>query len=125
MRISDWSSDVCSSDPDVIIGGSVEGDVERGPGAGVQGLQPIGMFLEKRIASFRGMHVVAVERLDQRVPWQLEPLFHRRDALVSVDQRVLGGRDLGIGEYFGIDDQIGRSEEHTSEIQSPMRISYA
>src|SRR3546814_9212652 len=83
MRISDWSSDVCSSDLlddisaaidhrgiradaqpaqcDVIIGGSVEGDVERGPGAGVQGLQPIGMFLEKRIASFRGMHVVAVE----------------------------------------------------------------
>src|SRR3546814_11483290 len=65
------------------------------------------MFLEKRIASFRGMYVVAVERLDQRVPWQLEPLFHRRDALVSVDQRVLGGRDLGIGDYFGIDDQIG------------------
>src|SRR3546814_6387132 len=113
------------------------------------------MFLEKRIASFRGMYVVAVERLDQRVPWQLEPLFHRRDALVSVDQRVLGGRDLGIGEYFGIDDQIGavlgllhgegsrpsvvavfgheafsqpiddRSEEHTSERQSLMRISYA
>src|SRR3546814_7764240 len=103
MRISDWSSDVCSSD----------------------------LWL-----------VVAGDRPDPRF----------RDRQASVGRRYAGGRRGGDGDaggYIGAgrrcrdgavsgqsgagDDPArkaahagaGRSEEHTSELQSLMRISYA
>src|SRR3546814_3722902 len=36
-------------------------------------------------------------------------------------QRIAGE----VHAYFGADQQLGRSEEHTSELRSLMRISYA
>src|SRR3546814_4541660 len=83
MRISDWSSDVCSSDL-------------HGTGHGV------GSFLSvhegpQRIATFGG----GDEPLQPGMILSNEPGYYKT------------------GEY-GI-----RSEEHTSELQSLMRISYA
>src|SRR3546814_3584429 len=50
-------------------------------------------------------------------------LFRSRDHALG---RKRGGRLAGrIGDDDGFDRRCGRSEEHTSELQSLMRISYA
>src|SRR3546814_9852476 len=99
MRISDWSSDVCSSDlrsprslgaqiPDRAIDG-----VARRPGGGaVVDSVPLLASRQRREQGF-----------DQRV--------HAVDALAEI------GRRAGFAP--------ARSEEHTSELQSLMRTSYA
>src|SRR3546814_6618113 len=88
MRISDWSSDVCSSD----LGGSA---VRRG--------HPVlPHFLRHRRRADRGL------RLCPRAAGDLGGV--RRGAVHGAD--VVGGGEA-------------RSEEHTSELQSLMRISYA
>src|SRR3546814_3301540 len=84
MRISDWSSDVCSSDLDGL--GADEAAFEVGvDDAG--GLRRLGALL------------------DRPGPRFLRP---RREEGDEVEELV-----------------AGRSEEHTSELQSLMRISYA
>src|SRR3546814_5187324 len=119
MRISDWSSDVCSSDLVQIVhvlrddsqvdpcifeprqrevggvggdgcGGAAPGVVEREHGGGVAG--------------------EALRRGDVR-------------DVVALPQPagVTEGRQAALGR----DARAGRSEEHTSELQSLMRISYA
>src|SRR3546814_6056404 len=50
-------------------------------------------------------------------------LYHPDAAIVQVDQ-VHGGTRTARGAQ-GIRDTMARSEEHTSELQSLMRISYA
>src|SRR3546814_7671232 len=97
MRISDWSSDVCSSDlPE-------SGRAAAGLGAAHRGRAgPAG---RRRRGVGRPQH----------------PLYRRsRD---QADQRGVGPlrRRAGVLERPG----AGRSEEHTSELQSLMRISYA
>src|SRR3546814_6900159 len=60
-----------------------------------------------------------------------EPAGHLRDlgigqaavGLADVDQSV--GRGIADGERVVAQDAVPRSEEHTSELQSLMRISYA
>src|SRR3546814_3760482 len=99
MRISDWSSDVCSSDLRLTIaragvGNDTESSVEWSRATEMAGglsedIQ--GLFL-----------LIARAALDQ-APCP-------SDAEVA---RVCGSRSTG------------RSEEHTSELQSLMRISYA
>src|SRR3546814_2943652 len=88
MRISDWSSDVCSSD----LAGRLSLPEQV-----------------KRLAEHRRRGLcllVALLALFEEV----------RDALL---------KDVEIGEHqFGL-YRLGRSEEHTSELQSLMRISYA
>src|SRR3546814_3855669 len=84
MRISDWSSDVCSSD---LLGGPGG----RGDVAAEIGCAPVADA--QHLARTRERH--ARERF---------------------------------GHWFGktcSDAGLGRSEEHTSELQSLMRISYA
>src|SRR3546814_10405511 len=105
MRISDWSSDVCSSDQagqeGLGDGRLMEARAQRA-GGGDQGLA-VG-HLGGAFAAFAGA-------LRQR--------FHEQ----RVRQRT--GARVGIG----LDDREGRrrqrSEEHTSELPSLMRISYA
>src|SRR3546814_10143952 len=90
MRISDWSSDVCSS------------DLRQTPGARVRaGEQTIFFQILHHVADGGGREV---ERRELR-------------------QRARSDRLPGL--EIGIDDQPERSEEHTSELQSLMRISYA
>src|SRR3546814_10762659 len=110
MRISDWSSDVCSSD---LL-------VQRHPGlhhrlacrdgreaAGEKRARPVGAGAEvvETVAPAR-------QAVGRRVVWRLAKcgaVVHRCGLLL-----VLTGSC-----------RSNRSEEHTSELQSLMRISYA
>src|SRR3546814_2117994 len=99
MRISDWSSDVCSSDLRPSRANSVQEQVEA---------VAAGAELELGI----GIDGIVVNRLSDRA------LHHVGDARDQHDQV----RDVANG-LIGVADP--RSEEHTSELQSLMRISYA
>src|SRR3546814_9517442 len=101
MRISDWSSDVCSSD--LVFG--------AGP------RQLLGQMLRRRDPA-RGGEI----RADQ----QRCGVAHRQHRLVGIQEgadQPLGVRVLR--QRLGAVLAVGRSEEHTSELQSLMRISYA
>src|SRR3546814_6716230 len=109
MRISDWSSDVCSSD----------------------------------LLNLRGIAVHIGSQLTSLAPF--EAAFKRVGQLVA-DLRAAGhsithvdlGGGLGVpyragdnilppspADYGAMVARVTRSEEHTSELQSLMRISYA
>src|SRR3546814_1232804 len=96
MRISDWSSDVCSSD---------------------LWLQ---LLRHRRIESRRVRHHAQSLRCRLARPAAVGEARHRGAGG--------GGRmkiRAQIGKVLNLDKCIGRSEEHTSELQSLMRISYA
>src|SRR3546814_3040431 len=108
MRISDWSSDVCSSD-----------------------LQQIGLIVVHDVAvegaALFGEDVGGLHRAAQRggqpalglAPGEFLIVRERAQDDVAFLRRVLreAGQEFAL---FPI-----RSEEHTSELQSLMRISYA
>src|SRR3546814_3130128 len=97
MRISDWSSDVCSSDLDA-----------AGHQARIAGW-PCTTMPDTITASF-------TLKLEGRL----------LDFAVAVPSRPIMLREL-LPSLFEFNRQLldHRSEEHTSELQSPMRISYA
>src|SRR3546814_9632956 len=125
MRISDWSSDVCSSDLAERLGKDAR-QVFRKAAAGDVGERLHAAGLERGKA---GAHVDA-GRLQQRLA---EADVGREGGGVSVveprafdhpaDQREAVGSQAGGGEAEH--HVAGRSEEHTSELQSLMRIPYA
>src|SRR3546814_10753247 len=94
MRISDWSSDVCSSD----LGGS------RG-GASVTGILRLG----------GGVILVDPAGLVDELPDH----SHQIDRSLRLDDLV------AVFQHHRIATRQQRSEEHTSELQSLMRTSYA
>src|SRR3546814_4333925 len=102
MRISDWSSDVCSSD----------------------------LRLPPITASYAGHHHRGV--CYGAVGWRGPGCCIRGDAHALHGVEVCGGGLFavpGVAHCAGGVDRwrasAGRSEEHTSELQSLMRISYA
>src|SRR3546814_3978455 len=104
MRISDWSSDVCSSD--------LRCRIAR---------QPDGMHLHavhRAAAGFRRAADLVQWIAEFRLADVAEPLGHlpRRAA------RRVGLGSLGIVDHLEVPDKIGRAP---SELQSLMRISYA
>src|SRR3546814_3688983 len=116
MRISDWSSDVCSSDLANLALRIVVWRHLRGR----QHLDAVD--LEGRRAPF-GRH-----QLDQRVR---EPRGGREAIFVPVvDRSILAAFGVCICApiplpMLGAGLDAARSEEHTSELQSLMRTSYA
>src|SRR3546814_6452491 len=100
MRISDWSSDVCSSD--------LRGPPRQG---GAQARSDPGRV--DRPCPFGGSRCQA--------ELAHAPADVRRAAVVAGRRRRL----LAAERRIGVDRQCLRSEEHTSELQSLMRISYA
>src|SRR3546814_9114969 len=86
MRISDWSSDVCSSDlaPDNMVSKEMEAEL----------LQHVGAYMVALTKPGAGKLMLMVA-----APEGLDATYDLREA--------------------------SRSEEHTSELQSLMRISYA
>src|SRR3546814_966967 len=93
MRISDWSSDVCSSDLDLAIVALQRVDVEP--------------FSGDHILNEEGLGECAVGR--DRLGIERLQLLHEAGLAVDTD-------------FHGLSL---RSEEHTSELQSLMRLSYA
>src|SRR3546814_3252284 len=123
MRISDWSSDVCSSDLD---------PRQRAEQAAPQRrrnhrAQPLLAMLKDKPAIPRKRFVGAVPRQRDR------HLFARQfaDAIGRQRARIGKGFVEHVGdpvdqrEIAGGDGTGARSEEHTSELQSLMRNSYA
>src|SRR3546814_2454887 len=105
MRISDWSSDVCSSDLDIID-----------PALRDQYLGQ--MYFLRAWYYFHGV------RLFGEIPLKVTPTQTIQDGTLpkaTIDRiytQIV--EDLTKAESMGL-----RSEEHTSELQSLMRISYA
>src|SRR3546814_4928618 len=94
MRISDWSSDVCSSDlPE--------------PG---RRTAAVGQ------ADELGVEQIGFDRVGQA---------HRARGDFDDLDRGEGGTDFGVCSLAVLERGLVRSEEHTSELQSLMRISYA
>src|SRR3546814_10351788 len=118
MRISDWSSDVCSSD---LLDGLVAGEDVDALVVGVarMPLHPAPIDLVASGGRVQALPQVAV--LDRcaagRLPVAAQPVGHPfGDALAHV---------LRVGVQDHAARLAQRSEEHTSELQSLMRISYA
>src|SRR3546814_10679980 len=105
MRISYWSSDVCSSDLHVFDNGRQH----------VQRDQRVALLRHGRAGHFRHIRF-AISQLR----FEFEQL-HRALVAVDVDDDLL----LNTETERGVDDREVRSEEHTSELQSLMRNSYA
>src|SRR3546814_7758432 len=133
MRISDWSSDVCSSDLDearALAGVSRAG---RLPGGGVDA-----SYQRRRLADAERPGGQPREgdalRLGAEASWEVD-LFGRVRRGVEAAEAEVGGAEALLraaraavtadvaGHYFEL--RGSRSEEHTSELQSLMRISYA
>src|SRR3546814_2072583 len=115
MRISDWSSDVCSSDL-----GNID-DVGAALGAlhhpADDGIVPFGPEVAL-------LHPPAVDDVAD----QIERV--RIDMIEKVDQQAIvaaarAEMDVGNPDRPVSPSRRPRSEEHTSELQSLMRISYA
>src|SRR3546814_3943161 len=117
MRISDWSSDVCSSDLQAanlrragprrkgrIDAVDVEGNVSRS-------VTHHRERLLDHLGDAEGRHLLSVDHRHAAVEGEL-PEVLRRAANADLDRA--GGIEHAV-----------RSEEHTSELQSLMRISYA
>src|SRR3546814_7721535 len=102
MRISDWSSDVCSSDLGrrVGAGGAADGRL---------------VDVDHLVAIFEAGHLVVRAGDDAGA---VEGAGGRRIEGVDGEAGLARTRHAG-------DAGEGRSEEHTSELQSLMRISYA
>src|SRR3546814_4561427 len=103
MRISDWSSDVCSSDLDDLDDGRLGGEL-------LAVLEPADDFdafvhTQRRLGV---AHVMPMAGDDVRRQQHVQGLAG--DILSAIAEQRLGR---------------ARSEEHTSELQKLMRISYA
>src|SRR3546814_5693943 len=140
MRISDWSSDVCSSD-------LVDGSLHRGsPDAAALRMLVVGRRRPEALdeapeAALRRREVYDFGSL---WTWTAEVVANRAkvEDFYAGEVEIAGGvvdPDLARNEYqtpyvppsrIGaattmVPRNIERSEEHTSELQSLMRISYA
>src|SRR3546814_5846567 len=107
MRISDWSSDVCSSDLRRQRPAAKGADVDANAIALLVGFRGDAVTMDD--------HLALIARIFQE--FLADP--------AQIGQRLLVERHAG--PDAGVDEGIlaDRSEEHTSELQSLMRISYA
>src|SRR3546814_1503227 len=103
MRISDWSSDVCSSD--LRLGKAVIHVHRVGHGGVDSGSTD------------------RLDRLDGKLPRHIEP--SRRTSDVCDGSRFNANAAGRHAVHVVPAIMVHRSEEHTSELQSLMRISYA
>src|SRR3546814_5750093 len=109
MRISDWSSDVCSSDLQLIY--RIRRERMMGPFEMVVAIvliATVGQILRARYKSGGTQLRLADDPDAQKMRDEIKTLRDR----VAVLERIATDREH-------------RSEEHTSELQSLMRISYA
>src|SRR3546814_1341134 len=107
MRISDWRSDVCSSDLQ---------DLARQDDDGRYHLQAGDLLRRHQHDDQRGNQQLVGDRVEEAP--------ERRDLLHVAGQvaiEIIGDA----GQDVAAEGEPARSEEHTSELQSLMRISYA
>src|SRR3546814_1674523 len=106
MRISDWSSDVCSSDLLLLVRRNTDARIPDGESQTIfRGTADV----QDDFTIVREFHCVGEEILQY--------LFQPQRVCFDAVRRIRG--------YVHPKRQVLRSEEHTSELQSLMRISYA
>src|SRR3546814_2270271 len=115
MRSSDWSSDVCSSDLDSMMeAGILDGDFA---------------LVQRTEVARDGQIVIAlIDESEATLKY-----FHREGPRIRLDPanaayepQIYDASQVRIqGKLAGLLRRYNRSEEHTSELQSLMRISYA
>src|SRR3546814_1959040 len=119
MRISDWSSDVCSSDLALVVVTGV--GVALADAFDVVGGE---RDLELRPARAHHLHGALEHDLEAGqllVAEVLDLVAHLGGLLDRCVEDLLGPRLAGLDDLCALDH---RSEEHTSELQSLMRISH-
>src|SRR3546814_3463033 len=136
MRISDWSSDVCSSDLEAAHGSRPQAGRARGvsqalfPGWRPTGdeaarLAPVAATLRDAIRE-RGLKSGSFRRPDQ---WHVTLCFIGHGARHLATPALLGSFARASAHIplhsFRIERIAYRSEEHTSELQSLMRNPYS
>src|SRR3546814_5987194 len=128
MRISDWSSDVCSSDLVGLCGGAgryphrrahrhtslVQREQQR---VEADRLEAVG----RKAPGVEVEHAVATEVGDPvgLLGEHLQPLGRRLERAARLQ------RGIEALDHRGAERRLARSEEHTSELQYLLRISYA
>src|SRR3546814_4270990 len=117
MRISDWSSDVCSSDliDGLLFVAEATADLDRKPGGQfIFGLTEYGdgAGADVGIALF-GQGAVQVAKVEQRI-----------EVLDMIVEIIKSENPVQRSRRRRFELKL-RSEEHTSELQSLMRTSYA
>src|SRR3546814_4245924 len=120
MRISDWSSDVCSSD----LGLPPRADLRR-PCLPVR--EGTGLLRRSlRHGEGAGHPATGSARHDIAVgSARGAAAVDGRSPRIEVDQHPAARQPVRALTQLDIADHGDRSEEHTSELQSLMRISYA
>src|SRR3546814_7353190 len=101
MRISDWSSDVCSSDLGVLVEAGLDAKAAK-----LRAKQIWHWIYHRGVTDFEAMTDIAKTMR----PW--------------LTDRFIIGRPTVREAQVSSDGTRKRSEEHTSELQSLMRISY-
>src|SRR3546814_8893003 len=119
MRISDWSSDVCSSDlPRVKVGVDCGSSTARWP-------LPGGTMTDTAERSATSTDAVAEVRAWLEENWDPDlTVAEWWERLGLAGWAAPGLPENAYGRGLNRSDSV-RSEEHTSELQSLMRISYA
>src|SRR3546814_8224142 len=103
MRISDWSSDVCSSD----LSAALHLDARIGQEGRRLNMDELNVLRARAFARARD---------EERRP---------QDVMALVRQKQIRGAYAEAAVALARTGEADRSEEHTSELQSLMRISYA
>src|SRR3546814_10633888 len=122
MRISDWSSDVCSSDLAALDDpGGPDGASLRLDDGSPLTLRSLKQRADTR-SKLRGQPLVFINACESA---ELTPLFYSGFVPYFMNKGARGviGTECRMPAQFAA--QWARSEEHTSELQSIMRISYA
>src|SRR3546814_5722844 len=113
MRISDWSSDGCSSDLLLRFGRIVEPDVKPGLHMKIPYVNSVRKFdarlltLDTTTSRFLTLEKKAL-MVDSYAKWRVDDAERFYTATSGMKQIA--------------DERLARSEEHTSELQSLMRI---
>src|SRR3546814_10308775 len=126
MRISDWSSDVCSSDLLLKLQREYNDyeEIWKAEKAAVQGSQAIKEEIERTRAEMAELQRKGqFDKLAELQYGKLPELEGRLQSAEASQQAASASEHPRL-----LRTQVGaeeRSEEHTSELQSLMRISYA
>src|SRR3546814_3612108 len=140
MRISDWSSDVCSSDLDLLHRHAARIAFNRFFRALLVGINDaLDVLVAQLVLPLSLREVLRAASVDEQHIVRLLALLEHQDADRDAGGIEQVGRQANHGVYVAVLEQLGadvrflaaaeqhtvRSEEHTSELQSLMRISYA
>src|SRR3546814_4274423 len=133
MRISDWSSDVCSSDLRLskehnfaFLSPIIDGWISLGERKYAPPVLPedgaIAPLTRRYLSQHQALQYLALDDVENALPFIQDALTLRTDFLpgfrmvAAARLAALDRKDLALAL---------RSEEHTSELQPLMRISYA